>query len=197
MLWSKLTNVIDHLNETREKLIGSNVDFLHSKLDHMTRFDDNGYQPSNGYSSTPPNSCFECTSLQLGYLLKGMQSISLLPRPQQPFSGLSYDSLQHSIETIRTPDFEFNHCSCDSLGRLIPDLLSSLSTNSQKIIEDEMSMTWTCLIARLVRDEARILGRTLFAFLHNSVHLMPSRLWKVWFPKIALAVVTRPRTSPS
>ncbi|KAI9038265.1 uncharacterized protein KD926_010921 [Aspergillus affinis] len=77
-------SMIGDLNKKREKLIGHIILELQSKVDHMSRFDNDGCYPVT---------CFECTSFKLGALIKLMIRESVSPWPTLPYNGLGFQRL--------------------------------------------------------------------------------------------------------
>ncbi|PLB54141.1 hypothetical protein P170DRAFT_482554 [Aspergillus steynii IBT 23096] len=127
------SSMIEHLNTNRERVIQGIVDSLHSAVDSLARFNSNNAAPS-----TPSDSCTACNAIKLGTLMMAMRSLSLWPKPQPPFCGLSFGGIRASIKSTREKEFKLqNHGRCRSLATMLTYLdTSSWSRMNQSIKAD-------------------------------------------------------------
>ncbi|KAJ5903149.1 hypothetical protein N7504_005532 [Penicillium tannophilum] len=83
-------NIIDTMNQSREKAIESLIVFLHETRD--------------AFLDGPRGCSFECRSIMYGSLTKHMQSSNLLlPKPEAPFPGLNYGHLVQKAMSFTSP----------------------------------------------------------------------------------------------
>ncbi|KAJ5523226.1 hypothetical protein N7513_012770 [Penicillium frequentans] len=83
-------NVIDTMNDSREKAIESLIVLLHDTRD--------------AFLDGPRGCSFECRSIMYGSLTKHMQSSNLLlPKPEAPFQGLNHEHLVQKAMSFTSP----------------------------------------------------------------------------------------------
>ena len=127
-----LTKATDHLNTNRERAIQAMIDSLYLTADLLVRFEQSGSIVSR---ASPVQSCPSCTAMKLGVLMRGIQALALRPKPQTPFSGLSFSGIRESIKSIRGITLTFpNHARC----RALQDMITNLNNTSWRRIEDSI-----------------------------------------------------------
>lgn len=166
-IW-KLIDSIETLNGKRESAISDIIDSLYSAIDHMFRFDTNGLPNDNNPAQDP---CHSCTSRKLGALLKGMHAASLYPKPQYPFVGLSYGSLQVSLKNIKSfkdGAWTSRHGNCRSLAEMFSYMEWSLWPKLDEIIESHSWAICTGLMLWNTISDSRCYSFYLLVFSHRT-----------------------------
>lgn len=88
---------IDTLDATRQRLISGFISSLNELKAQLSK-------EENGCS-------FECSSMSLGALIKGMNAKRLLdPPPRIPFEGHSVLAIEKAISDIKSPDYNQTPC---------------------------------------------------------------------------------------